>query len=130
MKKISVMIAFVSFLSIHNGFGQENSISEKQKKPLFSMGGGVWLGTNGKTTFLGFVGPKLAIAFPVSPQISLETGVSGIPGMIISNDPKPGLAMGATITLRHTKTKCKPIVGVMFLKTETWQVLYGIGFLF
>jgi hypothetical protein len=128
MKKMSVMI--VCILMTVSGFGQETPTQEKQKKPVFSMGGGVWLGANGKTTFLGFVGPKLSMTFPVSPQISLEAGVNGVPGVILSNDPKFGLAMGTTLTLRHAKTKCKPIIGVMFLKTETWQVLYGVGFLF
>ena len=108
------------------GISQES----KDKIPAFSMNGGLWIGLNKTTTFVGFIGPKLTATFSVSENLKIEAGLNGIPGVVLGKDPKPGLSLGGTVTIKHSKSKVKPVLGVMFCRTNKWQTLFGLGFLF
>lgn len=93
--------------------------------------GGLWSGTNGKTTVIGIPAAKLSVTFRTSERMLLETGVTLIPGFIIDDaGARLGLSAGGTITFRRTKRKLNPIIGIVFIKTNTWQAMPGIGFVF
>ena len=124
MKKFLVISMILALLAItQSAIAQEGS-------PKFTMNGGVWAGMNKNTSFIGFIGPKVTTTFSVSENLKLETGLSGIPGLILDSNPRLGLSAGATVTVRHSKTKIKPVFGVMFLKNTKWQPLFGAGILF
>jgi len=124
MKKFLVISMILALLAItQSAIAQEGS-------PKFTMNGGVWAGMNKNTSFIGFMGPKVTITFSVSENMKLEAGLNGVPGLILDNNPRLGLTAGATITIKHSKTKMKPVLGVMMLKTTKWQPLFGAGILF
>jgi hypothetical protein len=108
--------------------GATSLFSQKSTSVTFS--GGLWAGVNKTTTFVGFIGPKLSTTFSLNPKTKLEIGVNGIPGAVVNKHTRFGLAIGSTITLKRDNWKIKPIIGVAVLKTDTWQIIYGIGFLF
>ena len=117
-KIICIMLSIPFF-----GYAQE-------KSPLFTMGGGVWFGMNTTTRFVGFIGPKISTTFQATKNLKTEIGLNGVPGLILGKDAKPALSLGSTVTMKWTKSKVRPVFGVMFLKTNTWQMLYGVGVLF
>lgn len=92
--------------------------------------GGLWMGTNKSTTFLGFIGPKFSYTTKLSEKIKMEIGLNGIPGLMIRPEIKLGLSAGGTLTFKKQGWKMKPVLGVMLIKTTKWQPLFGIGFLF
>lgn len=101
-----------------------------QNTPTVTFSGGLWAGVNKTTTFVGFIGPKISTTFSLNPKTKIEIGINGIPGLTIKPEPKLGLAIGSIVTLKKDNWKIKPIIGVAVLKTDTWQTVYGIGFLF
>ncbi len=127
MKKILVIILATFFL-MGTGFSQKKDIPYNIS---YKMNGGIWIGFNSSTTFIGLPGPKISTILDISDseETNLEIGIHGIPGLILGKDLKAGLCLGITHTL-HTKMKVKPIFGVMFLRTSEWQTLYGLGVLF
>jgi len=104
-------------------------ILSAQSKIQSNLQGGLWLGSNKQTTFVGFIGPKFSYTTKLYKKTKIEVGLNGVPGLILDTNPRMGMIVGATLTFK-TENKIKPVVGVMFLKTKTWQPLYGIGFLF
>ena len=107
--------------------GTTSMFSQNSTSITFSVG--LWAGANKTTTFVGFIGPKLSTTFSINPKTKIEIGVNGIPGAVVNKHTRFGLAIGSTITLKKDNWKVRPIIGVAVLKTETWQVIYGIGFL-
>lgn len=121
----NIILLFLLLVGIQL-FAQEN----KQKLPAVSFNGGLWAGANKTTTFIGFIGPKLSITFSVNTKTKIEAGLNGIPGITLGSNPKLGLSAGATLTIKRENCKLKPIIGVAMIKTDKWQTIYGIGFLF
>lgn len=106
-------------------FGQDS------KEPKVKLQGGLWSGTNGKVTMVGIPAAKLSATFSLSEKTKLETGVMLIPGIIIDKaGERFGLSAGGTVTLRKSTLPVKPILGVVVLRTDTWQLMPGIGFIF
>lgn len=100
-------------------------------EPKLKFQGGLWSGTNGITTIVGVPAAKLSATFRAGEKMKLETGLMLIPGLIIDNTgARLGLSAGGTITFRKEKWKLNPVVGVVFVKTNTWQAMPGIGFVF
>lgn len=124
MKNISLVI-LVSMLSM-NMFGQESP-----KEPKMKFQGGLWSGTNGTTTLIGVPAAKLSVVFRTGEKMKLETGLMLIPGLITdSAGARLGLSAGASVTFRKEKRALNPIFGVVFVKTDTWQAMPGVGFIF
>lgn len=123
MKKI--LLAFVVSLMAFMSYGQ----SSEESKLKFQ--GGIWSGTNGTTSIIGVPAAKFSVAFKTSEKTKLETGIMLVPGLIIDNTgSRLGLSAGATMTFRKEKRKLGSVVGVVFVKTDTWQAVPGIGFIF
>ncbi len=131
MKKVFIMI--VSIILTHS-VNAQTTVEQKSAKPsatLFS--GGIWLGSsvNQKLQIIGLIGPKLSVTFPVSKKTKIETGVMGVPGLIIDKGvSKLGLSVGTVVIIKTGKAKVKPVFGCMFIKTDKWHTLYGIGIQF
>lgn len=127
MKKIAVITVMIMIC------GTVFAQTKETKMTGVGFAGGLWAGTNSTTTFVGFIGPKFSYTTKY-PQIGrntkLEFGLNGVPGLMIRPEVKLGLCAGATLTFKTENKKFKPIVGVMFVKTKTWQTMYGVGFLF
>ncbi len=66
----------------------------------------------------------------INSKTKLELGINGIPGATIGKNPRFGLAIGSTLMLKRENWKIKPIIGCALLKTDKWQTIYGVGFLF
>lgn len=109
-----------------SSFAQENDTL-----PSITFSAGLWSGTNGKVVVIGVPVTRLSVTTKVSKKARLEVGATLLPGLIIdSTGERLGLSAGGTVTLHRMDWKLKPMVGVVFLKTDTWQSLPGIGFLF
>jgi hypothetical protein len=119
MKQILTFLALSFFLTTEG--------VQAQQKVVFA--GGAFVASNKTTTFVGFVGPKLAATFPVR-NFKVEVGLNGIPGLLLKPEVKLGLTMGSTVTLKKESWWVKPIMGVIFVKTTRWQPMVGIGFVF
>lgn len=106
-------------------------LSQSFEEPKLKFQGGVWSGTNGKTSIIGVPAAKFSVTFKTDDKAKLEIGIMLIPGLIIdSTGARLGLSAGATVTLRKEKRKLNPVVGLVFVKTGTWQAMPGIGFIF
>lgn len=95
-----------------------------------SFAGGVIVSANNSNPFVGFVGPKLSMTFRVSEKYKAEVALNAFPGLILKPELKPGLALGSTLTLKKNNWKIKPVVGIVLLKTNDWQPMLGLGFVF
>jgi len=92
--------------------------------------GGLWAGASKTATFIGFMGPKISMTVAVSKKSEIEIGLNGVPGLLVKPEIKLGLSAGTTFTFKNKNWKIKPIVGVMFIKTDSWQTMLGVGFMF
>ncbi|MBP6912818.1 MAG: hypothetical protein KBB86_02705 [Candidatus Pacebacteria bacterium] len=128
MKKLAVITVMIMICG--TVFAQTDTTKKEFKKSNFGFAGGLWAGTNASTTFVGFIGPKFSYTTAPIKKTQIEVGLNGVPGLMISPEIKLGLCAGATLTFKTENKKFKPIVGVMFVKTKTWQTMYGVGFLF
>lgn len=126
MKKIVLLIVMVLAVT-STTLGQNDSTN----KTKVEIRGGVFVGANQQTKFIGLPGPKISTTFLLGNSSKIEIGAMGIPGVIITSDQsKLGMVMGGAITL-HSKKTIKPMVGLMFTKTDTgWSPLFGLGFSF
>ena len=127
MKKV-IIIVILSIISTYS-YAQ----NDKQRSPMLTFSGGLWAGFNKSTKFVGFVGPKFAVSFPINSKNKLELGINGIPGAVLDKNLKNtkfGLTIGSTLMLKKDNWKIKPIIGCALLKTDKWQTLYGLGFVF
>ncbi len=107
-------------------------MSQDKKPSIYAsmFAGGLWTGSNTTTTFVGFMGPKVSVTTKINSTYKLEIGLNGVPGLMVRPEMKLGLSAGATLTLKKESWKMKPVFGVMFIKTNKWQAMPGIGFVF
>lgn len=107
------------------------SAQKAPKESKLKFQGGLWSGTNGRTSIVGVPAAKLSATFAINAKAKLEAGAMLIPGLIIdSSGARLGLSAGGTVTLRTDGWKLKPLIGAVFVKTDTWQLMPGIGFVF
>ena len=124
MNKYIFIALFLFFTT--KGFAQNIQQTAMHK---VSFSGGLWAGTNKTTSFVGFIGPKISCTI-ICKKTTIEVGLTGVPGIMIRPEIKLGLSAGATLILKKEGWRVKPVLGVMFIKTTTWQLMPGIGFQF
>jgi hypothetical protein len=124
-KMRKLLLVVVAILVITTVFAQE----VPKKIPLISFAGGAFIASNKTTTFVGFMGPKLSATLKIK-KIMFEIGLNGVPGLMLVPKKQLGFCVGTTLGLRKENWKLKPVFGVMFIKTDTWQTMPGVGFYF
>jgi len=125
------LVLFITIMSLSSFAYSQGQGDTTQTRPHITLNGGLWVGGNGETNFIGLFGPRIVV--PISDgRLRIEPAVNAVPGLIIDGErTRLGLVAGASLTVRRINWRVRPSIGMMFLvNNNQMDPLFGFGLTF